>query len=77
MRRKILLRAVIDEDIGQILSACDLLSDFQEGKIACASCGCNLNWNNLGALKPSKSGMGLICDNPDCLASAKGGCHAN
>lgn len=66
------MKAIIDEQIEEVLTKNGIWEDFCHGTILCAKCKCIIDINNLGVFIPRRNEEGyrrfdFYCTNSDCL----------
>jgi len=64
--RKHTIRAVHEQDIGELLKSLGLSDLMTKGELRCGICGSTVNLDNLLCIYPSKDEVKVCCKNPEC-----------
>ncbi len=64
---KLALRAVHDDDLGDLLENLGLRSKCIHGKLKCAFCKDIITYDNLHSLFPDSGDIKLVCSKPECV----------
>jgi len=63
------LNAILQQDVGDLLSKFGLLEAFSTGQLRCKFCKDHITEDNLYSVLPESGTANLICDKPDCVAA--------
>lgn len=63
-----MIKAVHENDLENFLSSIEVLKDVIDGKYCCATCGQQINIENLGAIFPRDNKINFVCNLPSCLS---------
>ena len=66
-REKIVVNAVLDEDVKRVISALGIREKFDEGHYKCRVCQDTITAQNLKAIVPSGERIEFVCDRTRCL----------
>lgn len=66
-RKRRTLKAVHDENLEELLSSLNLLSDLREGNLRCIHCDQPITLENLGAIIPLSDNLRVACNSSACL----------
>ena len=64
--RKHTIRAVHEQDLGELLKSLGLYELMTKGKLKCGICGSTVNLDNLLCIYPSGDEVKVCCKNPKC-----------
>lgn len=64
--RKHTIRAVHEQDLGELLKSLGLSELMTKGKLKCGICGSAVNLDNLLCIYPSGDEVKVCCKNPKC-----------
>ena len=64
--RKHTIRAVHEQDLGELLESLGLSELMTKGQLTCGICSSTVNLDNLLCIYPSKDEVKVCCKNPEC-----------
>lgn len=64
--RKHTIRAVHEQDLGELVNSLGLSELMAKGELKCGICGSIVDLNNLLCIYPSKDEVKVCCKNPEC-----------
>ena len=64
--RKHTIRAVHEQDLGELLKSLGLSELMTKGELTCSICGSIVNLDNLLCIYPSREEVKVCCKNPRC-----------
>ena len=64
--RKHTIKAVHDQDLGELLKSLGLSELMTKGELTCGICGSIVNLDNLLCIYPSKDEVKVCCKNLEC-----------
>lgn len=64
--RKHIIRAVHEQDLGELLKSLGLSELIAKGELTCSICGSIVDLNNLLCLYPSQDEVKVCCKNQKC-----------
>ncbi|MBA7677537.1 hypothetical protein ES703_85795 [subsurface metagenome] len=64
--RKHIIRAVHEQDLGELLKSLGLSELMTKGALRCSICGSIVNLDNLLCIYPSGDEVKVCCKNPEC-----------
>jgi len=64
--RKHIIRAVHEQDLGELLKSLGLSELMAKGALRCSICGSIVNLDNLLCIYPSGDEVKVCCKNPEC-----------
>ena len=61
------MKAVYDDDLGELLSSLGLVESVEQGKVRCRVCGEQQSIDSIGVLVPNGDRVEVVCSDPECL----------
>jgi len=70
--RKHIIKAVHEQDLGELLNNLGLSEPIARGELRCGICGSIVNLDNLLCIYPSGDEVKVCCKNPECYKQVLG-----
>lgn len=62
------IKAVHDDDLGEVLRKLRILDDISRGIVKCYFCETIINTKNIAAIFPKNKRVNIVCSDPKCFS---------